>query len=290
MNERYIIFECLLDLAKNILATAVVSSIKKAYPDHKIIVVTSTPEVWLHNPDIFRFYAAGKLSYFYDEYVKDKETIVMRHNPLNTDDFLHKRKHLIEIWCDLCGVPYDGSMPHLHFTWREKEAVTKLTASEKPLFFIQTHANLWPTDLPLPIAEKVVNMMNEKGYACIHIRTEQQPALANTLSVRLDTRLLLYAISRGDKLLLIDSYALQAATAFNKSAVVVWIAHNPVISSYPIHKNIHANATGPFKDFIESYDESSLIHGAQLECPYDLRDIFDAEKLVAELLPKDTTI
>ena len=292
MNDRFIIFECAHDLKQNILATAVVSSIKKAHPDRKIIVVTSTPEVWLHNPNVYRFYGIGRMSYFYDDFVNNKDVVIMRHNPMVTDDFMCKRKHLIEIWCDLCRVPYDGSLPKLFFTWREHEAVTNLTASDKPLFFIQTNApmmspnvpHFWATDIPLSIAQKVVDAMNEKGYASVHVRTDNQPALLNVNTLAFDPRLLLCAINRSSKRLLIDSYMMQAATAFKLPSVVAWIAHDPKIVGYEMHKNISAHTEKDFQDFIDGYTESFVIGDAQLSCLYDLRGIFDPEKLIKELL------
>lgn len=292
MNESYIIFECLSDLKHNILATAVVSSIKKAYPERKIIVVTTTPEVWLHNPNVFRFYTIGKLSYFYDDFILNKDTIIMRQDPANTEDFIYGRKHLIEIWCDLCGVPYDGSLPSLHFTWREKEAVEKLTPTNKPLFLIQTNSPsitpdinyFWPTDVPTNIAQDVVNKMNNNGYQSVHIRTENQIKLDNTLSFTFDPRLLLYAISRSEKRLFIDSYAHQASAAFGLPSTVIWVGHTPKVYGYDINKNITATINAQLQKYIDSYSESYLIGYRFLICPYDLRNIFDADKLVDEIL------
>src|SRR5258708_7492660 len=119
-NQDYIIFECAGDTNKNILATAVIASIKKTYSIKKIIVVTEHPEVYLHNPNVYRVYKFGNLSYFYDDYVKDKESLIFRHDPEATSDFIYKKKDTIDIWCDIYKIERRNSVPALYFTWREK--------------------------------------------------------------------------------------------------------------------------------------------------------------------------
>ena len=43
MKEKYIIFDCVGGIGKNIMATAVVSVIKKQYEDYKIVVTSGWP-------------------------------------------------------------------------------------------------------------------------------------------------------------------------------------------------------------------------------------------------------
>ena len=54
--DKYVIFHIDGGCGKNIVATSVVKSIKAAYPEHKLIVVTAWPEVFVHNPSIYRVY------------------------------------------------------------------------------------------------------------------------------------------------------------------------------------------------------------------------------------------
>lgn len=283
MKEAYIIFECVGDLRKNLFATAVVSSIKKAHPDRNIVVVTNTPEVWLHNPSVYRCYGFGRMSYFYDDYVKDKDTIIMRHDPFTTEDFTYGRKHILEIWCNLCGVEYDQSLPSLYFTWREKEAVGKLTASTKPLFFIQT-TNVWTNDIPRAVAQKIVDIMNERGYATIHLRTGDQIALQGTLALTFDARLTLCALSRSDKRLLTDSYAMQVATAFNLPSVVLWVTGNPLVTGYKMHTNVIAKPDPLLKESIDNFNESFVFGNAQLKSPPNLDKIFNIDEIISLLI------
>ncbi len=296
---RYSIFECAGDPAKDLMGTAVVAALKKADPERAIVVVTLHPEVWLHNPNVYRVYKFGQMSYFYDDYVKDKDSRIFRHDPYVTTDFAYGRKHVIDIWCELCGVKRGGALPSLHFTWREKEAAGKLTASVKPLFFIQATGSLdphlafaWQRDIPLRVAEEVVAKMNAKGYQSIQIKEGHHPALAGTMPLLFDLRLTLCAISFSKKRLFIDSSCLQAATAHGLHSVALYTTGSPKVTGYGLHTNIpafsHLNAKGKHAyekliDFVGTYKEGYDLTGAMRLSPYDLTPLFDADRIVETL-------
>jgi hypothetical protein len=125
-KTKYIVFNSTGVTEKEIAATAVVSSIKSAYPDRKIIVVSKNPEVWLHNPDVYRIYRVGNTPYFFEDFIENKKTMIFWQDPFATDDHIHKRKNLIEIWCDLCKVSWNRKEPCLYFTFREFEATERM--------------------------------------------------------------------------------------------------------------------------------------------------------------------
>ncbi len=292
MTDSYIVFECLAEPAKNLIATAVVRAIKKAYPERKIVVVTFFPEVWLHNPSVYRVHKSDRLSYFYDMYVKDQDTLIFRHNPIMTDDFVHDRKHLAEIWCDLCGVPYDGNKPELYFTWREHEAVSKLVLSDKPIFMIEAHTSgnpslvtHWPKDIPPDTAQKVVEIMNSKGFVSVEIRDNHHPKIPGTLQLNLDLRLKLCAIERSKVRLFSDSYSQHSAAALGLPSIVLWVTGNPKVSGHEMHDNVMHSAKNSVKDTIDGYKEGYDISGIANYYPPLFTNLFDA-KAIAERLMK----
>jgi uncharacterized phage-like protein YoqJ len=63
-KDNYIIFNPEGGLGKIIASTAVVRNIKATYPDHKIIIVTPWPEVFLNNPNVERVYRSGNTPLF----------------------------------------------------------------------------------------------------------------------------------------------------------------------------------------------------------------------------------
>ncbi len=78
-KEKYFIWHIQGGLGKNIAGTALVKTIKQTYPDRKLIMVTSWPEVYLNNPDVDRVYQLGQSPYFYQE--RDRQG----------DSFFHSR-------------------------------------------------------------------------------------------------------------------------------------------------------------------------------------------------------
>ena len=72
---KFSIFHCEGGIGKNILATAVISSLKSTDPERNIIVVTAWPSVFFNNPNVYQIYPIGQVSNFYKNFVKDKDTI-----------------------------------------------------------------------------------------------------------------------------------------------------------------------------------------------------------------------
>jgi len=64
-GEKYFIWHIQGGLGKNIAGTALIKDIKAKYPDRKLIMVTSWPEVFLNNSDVDRIFQLGQSPYFY---------------------------------------------------------------------------------------------------------------------------------------------------------------------------------------------------------------------------------
>ncbi len=276
-------------VGKNILATAVVRAINKKYPSHNIIVLTPYGFVWKNNPRVSQILNPEEEPDLYGKYIKDHDTIIMFQEPYMSDDFFNRRKHLTEIWCQLCSVSSDRFEPELYYPKKELEEIKKkIGISSSPIFMIQTSGGhesqkypiSWTRDLPLNIAEQVVEKMNQKGYRTVHIRRENQYALPNTLHLDLTTREMIGSVCFADKLLLIDSVAMHAAAAFGKKAVVTWVGNPSTIFGYGMHKNIYTKVPMSFRHFPNAFLDKYDITGNITECPFDTNDLFDADELV----------
>ena len=105
-QEKYLIWHIDGGLGKHVAATALCSSIKEKYPDRNLIMVVGHPEIFLNNPNIDRVYFSGNTPYFYDDYIKDKDTLIFKHEVYNQTNHIHKKNHLIESWCEILNLPY----------------------------------------------------------------------------------------------------------------------------------------------------------------------------------------
>ena len=67
----YSIFHIEGGIGKNILATAVIDSLKKTDPERKIILVSAWPQVWFNNSNIEQIFPMGQVANFYKNFIKD---------------------------------------------------------------------------------------------------------------------------------------------------------------------------------------------------------------------------
>jgi hypothetical protein len=292
--DKYAIFHIDGGCGKSIVGTAVVKSIKAAYPDRKLIVVTAYPEVFLHNPNVHRVYRFGNIPYFYDDYINNKDTKILRMEPYHSGELLYKKKSLAEIWCDVFGIPCIDLKPEIFLTEREIIFTQNKLQKDGPLLIVQSsggaeqqgHPYSWSRDLPPAFAQDIVNTVKDKFSKVLHIRRENQPAIEGTLLLSDNFRNLFCYISLADKLLCIDSFAQHAAAAFNKPATVGWISNSPVVFGHKIHNNIIASGDESYRHRIDSYLESEDWTGGRFhECPYDnMANMFNKDQFVESIL------
>ena len=94
-KEKFAIFNPEGGLGKIIASTAIAKAINEKYPERKLVVVTPWPEVYLNNPIVHRVYRPGAMPYFYQDYIKGKDTIVFKGEPYFNTGHLYNKQHLI---------------------------------------------------------------------------------------------------------------------------------------------------------------------------------------------------
>jgi hypothetical protein len=298
--DKHVIFHIDGGCGKNIAATAVVKSIKSHYPEHKLIVVCAWPEVFVHNPNVYRVYKFGNLPYFYDDYIDGKDSVILRMEPYHSGDLLYKKKSLAEIWCDVLNVPCIDTKPEIFLTEREILFAQNQIQKEGPILIVQSsggaeqqgHPYSWSRDLPPAFAQEVVNSVKGKFSKVLHIRRDNQPEIQGTFKVTDNFRNLFCYIALSDKFLSIDSFMQHACAAFNKKATVGWISNSPVVFGHSIHDNIVASGTESFRHRIDSYlEEGDWTGGKFHECPYDnIANMFDKDQFVESILGSKTEL
>lgn len=285
-----IIFQVNGGVGKSIMATAVCRAIKKSYPDYKLIVLSGYPEVFIGNPNVHRFYRVGMAPYFYEDFVKGKDTIFMCDEPYLSKSYLKKNKHLVESWCEVLGVKPDGVKPDLYLNPIEKNKTQVQTPNNKPLLLIQPFGGgtkelqySWNRDIPPHQAQALVNVLGQK-YHILQICRDDQIKLQNVQHIHAGFRDLFGLILHSQARLGIDSFMQHAAAAFDKETTVAWITNSPTVFGYKIHKNIHPDSKlktvlnhAIVEGYVEEYDFSGQrIH----DYPYASPDVFDLNEIV----------
>lgn len=290
-----IVFQVNGGIGKSIAATAVCKAIKTQYPASKLIVITGYPEVFSGNSKVDTTLSFGDLNYFYRNHLQGQDdTLLFMQDPYIETDFIHRRGHLIKVWCEMNGIKYNGEQPELFINHKEKTSFGHMFTNpqnKKPLFVIQTNGGVpnqtdkysWPRDLPLATAQKVVNAFAQE-YNVVQIRRQDQLALQNVYPVTATFRALAVLILMSEKRLLIDSFAQHAAAALGKPSVVCWIANVPTQFGYELHNNLMANAPTLEPELRQSVLSKYNTNGPETEFPYnDEEEIFDTDKIIAAL-------
>jgi hypothetical protein len=150
----------------------------------------------------------------------------------------------------------------------------------------QSHPYSWSRDIPPTTVHDVVNTVKDKFTKILHVRRDNQPAIDNTIHITDSLRNLFCYVSLADKILGIDSLVQHVAAAFDKPAVVCWIANSPTVFGYNIHTNILAEGHKAFSHQIDHYlDQADWVGSNFYQCDYtDLNNIFDREKIVESIL------
>ena len=278
-------------LGKSIMATAVLKAIKKQYKKANILVSTAYPDVFINNPNVNKIITNTNNSGIYRDYVQNKDAKVFISDPYSTSDYITESKHLIQIWCEMFGVQYNGEMPELFLSKAEKQYYEPFYKLDKPIMAIQPHGGAinqplkysWTRDIPVPIMEQIIERFKE-DYAIVHIKRDDQFMYQNTIGALDNFRSIAILLTMASKRLLIDSSAMHIATALNLPSVVTWVGTNPKVFGYDMHKNILANPTTKELDLNHSYYQRLPLFEDISKVPYnDLNEVFDVKKIIDEL-------
>ena len=287
--SNYAILQVEGGIGKNVMATAVVRAIKKRHPGHKVVVVTAHPDIWLNNQRVHRTLQFGAMQYFYGDYIKDKNSLVFMQDPYKHTDYVYRRRHVTDIWCELCGVEWDGPTPELYFTQLENDfCQTMINRDDRPVLMetafggaeTQHHKYSWASDIPPITAQRVIEALSDR-FRIVQIRRQDQMALNGAESFVTNLRQTALMLLHSDRRLLIDSYLQHAAAAFGLKSTVLWGCNTPVVLGYDLHDNIYGNfSPGDLKNSVyEPYD----IVGDPSQIASSPADMYNVEAIIRSL-------
>ena len=292
---QYSVFHIEGGIGKNIVATNVARNIKKSHPDRELVVVSPYPEVFVHNPDVYRVYKTGMCPYFYEDYIKDKDTIVFKHEPYNSNEVITRKSNLAKAWCKSLDLEYDINKPVLHFNQIEQQNALLLQQSYsngKPMVAVQINGGMggsprhinfnWFRDLPPQYVQPIINKYKDI-FTFIQIRANNQIQLENCTQVDLSLREIFLLLSQCKTALTIDSVTQHVMSTFQKPSLVCWVGNSPIVYGYSMHTNVMSNLE--FKhDNLESYLDPYPLQTQGHQCPhnYNAGALFNQETLDRE--------
>jgi len=275
-TELYSIFHVEGGLGKHVASTAVAKCIKANHPERKLIVVCAYPEIFINLPYVHRVYRIGATPYFYDNYIKDVDSIIFKHEPYFTTEHIHKTLPLIENWCRLHNLEYNKEIPEIRFNLRNKQLGFNKWNRDKPIFLMHTNGGpiseqpfpyAWTRDMPYDVAQAVANNMSNTHHV-IQVCRNTANALSGVevVSDTMSNSELFMLVAVSDKRLLIDSSLQHAAAALRLPSTVLWIGTSPEVFGYDIHTNLIADLSDDVK-LVDSYLFDYSFNGVVHECP-----------------------
>jgi hypothetical protein len=285
-------------LGKHVAATAVAKTIAKSYPDRELIVVCAYPEIFINLDFVSRVYKHGNTPYFYNDFIKNKDFLLFKHEPYFTTEHVKHELPLIQNWCNLYQLEYMGDLPQIEFNFREQQYVSNLWKRDKPIFLMHTNGGplkhqpypySWARDMPQYIYQRMIDYFKDSHHIIQICRNESQiidSKHVEAVTKDLSNKELFGLVALSDKRLLIDSSLQHAAAALNKPSVVLWIGTDPKVFGYSMHRNIKANLKDEDFKLIDSYIFDYNFNGALHECPLKTpTEMFNVDEIIDSFKP-----
>jgi hypothetical protein len=286
-------------LGKHLYLTAAVQVLNNNYPDRDVICVVAWPELFASLPGVKRVYPLGGTQYFYDTYIEDKDPLIFAQEVYFHTDHILQRSPLIETWCKVYGLKYNGEKPYVKINAEQKKAIRDFYQPKfegKPFLLIHTAGGLytseraysWARDMPIEVATKVAQHFKKTHFIMQVCRPAAPKIEVDGVFVRseqLSNTELIGLLELTDKRLLIDSSLQHGAACFGLRSTVLWNATSPAIFGHSLHDNILAKEK-PKKEMPGAYLFRYQFDNNPEEMPYeeeDLKDLYNIDQIIASL-------
>ena len=292
-QKKYSLFNVQGGFGKHVASTAVAKCIKNNFPSRELIVCGVWIEIFQNLPFIDRVYQMGNTSYYYQTYVEGMDSLIFANEPYFTTDHVNKKLPLVQSWCKMYNLDYNGEMPQIKFNPLQRKGAREFwpsRANGKPIMVIQTNGGmyqeqrpyLWARDMPVVLAQKLVDYY-EKDYHIFQVTKPASEILDGVEAIKdpMTNMELVSLLLHSDKRILIDSCLQHAAAALKMPSVVLWNGTSPKVFGWDMHTNIQAKKPAKFKlpnSVLFDFDFT----GQEAEYPYvdEDDDIFDFDKII----------
>jgi ADP-heptose:LPS heptosyltransferase len=297
---------CLLSvhggIGRNIMATAVIKNIKQKFPHMEINVLAGFPDIFMKNPNIKRIHNLGHPSYVYEDYVKDKKTLIMNVEPYQHYSYIHRERHFIECWCEMINIPCVDLQPQVTFNLAEQEmAKDYLKKFDRQMILFQhqggkvpehktkkdkliSSAGMYKRNLPEHVVQKVVDGLIDMGYMVGSVGHENQFLPRGAEQIKFPIRAIVALIPYVAGVISIDSFLVHGSACFKDQTptLAIWGGTDPRVLGYHWHKNMMREACdSPMCHRPNSYLHDVNEAGYMWDCPHnDICMSYDPDEIL----------
>lgn len=220
-------------IGKNIMATSFIKWLSEEYPDQKITVISSFPEIFEYNPRIWRNLRID-MPYLFEDYLK--KTDYRNGEPYQRHEYYDERKHLMEVYPLAYGFKLnENPQSEIFLTQGEKDEAKMIVAHNNPLITMQVFGGVPPghnipqrkvdmgqRDMPMKMAQLISRELMTRGYKVMQIRNQNEPIIPGTLQINLPFRNIIALASEIKGHIGIDSAMMHAVAVFKKPMMTFW--------------------------------------------------------------------
>jgi hypothetical protein len=244
------------------MATAVIASYKRTFPDAKVIVVSGYPEVFVNNPYVYKNFPFAT-AYLWQDYYGNADWKVSAHDPYMEESWIkNEPKHLIDIWCKMLGVDAVQKTPLLYFSGPELDELNAMIKVDKPLLVVQSTggahaaARSWSRNPPLSEFDDYLAQYMETHFV-LHLAVPETPALKNCHQKidNLNRRQALCLVYYSADFIGIDSFGLHARAA-NETA-------GPTTIFFPLVESVQRLGYPQFNNIVPVQEVQDLLKNHQ---------------------------
>jgi len=240
-------------IGKHICATSMIKWISEKFPDSKITVISMFPELFEHNPRIWRNLPFGQ-AYLFEDYIKgtdyrigDPYTLIEYYRP-------ESKMHINELFPKAYGFGECNSNAHNEIFLTKGEKAEFMELESRKIITLQISGGIPPgiqmslkdkldssyRDIPMPMAIKIASIMRGKGYEVIQVRGQNEPSVPGTTQLNMPLRNLISMGMRCKGHIGMDSSFMHAMAAFDRPQLIFWGNTSPDNLGYSYPKVINA--------------------------------------------------
>jgi ADP-heptose:LPS heptosyltransferase len=233
-------------VGKHIMATSLVRWINLKYPESKIIVASSFPEIFENNPRVHRTLSINQ-AYLFEDYIKGNDW--RQGEPYAMFEYYNDLKHFCEL------LPKAYLFGEYDAEWKTELYPTKGELAEAETYpnniitiqatggannqpSIQMRKDVGGKDIPIELAHTIAVKLTEQGFKVVQIRGPNEPVIPGVEQFTGHTRQLMALATKIVAHVGIDSLMMHICGALNKPMLILWGETSPKNLGYSYAKNI----------------------------------------------------
>ena len=235
----------------------------------------------------------GNTSYYYQTYVEGMDSLVFANEPYFTTDHVNKKLPLVESWCKMYNLDYNGEMPEIKYNPLQRKLQRIFFGQVGQIKTNYGDTNQWwyvSGTKTISVGKRYARGSCTKivdhyadDYHIFQVTKPTSEILDGVEAIKdpMTNMELVSLLLHSDKRILIDSCMQHVAAALKMPSVVLWNGTSPKVFGWDMHTNIQAKKPAKCKlpnSVLFDFDFT----GVEAEYPYvdEDDDIFDFDKIV----------